>query len=185
MTGSNRDEARLFLVAAGTIDLIDDTMLEGAATAYGVTPDALAVYRANRPGASAGDILAAVVTDWFFAIPSIRVAEARAATAPTWVYRFDHPEPEANHRLGACHAVEIPFAFDTITLKDTHPLIGDTPSQAIADTIHGAWVRFITNGTPGWPPYQPGSRTTALLTDKITQVDDPSSDERVLWDGIR
>ena len=30
----------------------------------GLAADDLAVYRANRPGASAGDILAAVITDW-------------------------------------------------------------------------------------------------------------------------
>jgi hypothetical protein len=48
--------------------------------------DGLAVYRANWPGASPGDILAAVVTDWFFGIPAVRVAEARAAApAPTWI----------------------------------------------------------------------------------------------------
>ena len=187
MTGSNRDEARLFLVAAGTIDLIDEATLDGAAAAYGLAPDGLAVYRASRPGASPGDILAAVITDWFFRVPPIRVAEARAAagTASTWVYRFDYPNPDANHGLGACHGAEIPFVFDTITREDTHPRIGDTPSQAVADTTHSAWVSFITDGTPGWAPYTTPDRTTALLTDKVTEADDPSGDERSLWDGIR
>ncbi|MET1073624.1 MAG: carboxylesterase family protein, partial [Umezawaea sp.] len=184
MIGSNRDEARLFLVAAGSVDLIDDAALTAAAGAYGLTPDALAVYRANRPGASPGDVLAAVITDWFFGIPPLRVAEARGS-ASTWVYRFDHPAPGDNHGLGACHAVEIPFAFDTITREEIRPLIGDTPSQAVADTVHAAWVAFIADGSPGWTPYTTGTRTTALLTDKVTETDDPAGDERVLWDDIR
>ena len=131
MIGSNRDEARLFLVAAASIDLIGVVTLEAAAAAYGLAPDGLAVYRANRPGASPGDILAAVVTDWFFRIPPIRVAEARAATgtASTWIYRFDYPNPEANHRLGACHGAEIPFVFDTITREDTHPRIASSANS--------------------------------------------------------
>ncbi len=79
LIGSNRDEARLFLVAASTIDLIDDATLQAAAGAYGLSEAGLAVYRGNRPGASAGDLLAAVITDWFFGIPPVRVAEARAA----------------------------------------------------------------------------------------------------------
>ena len=54
LIGSNRDEARLFLVAAGTIDLIDEPTLAAVAGAYGLSPEALAVYRASRPGASAG-----------------------------------------------------------------------------------------------------------------------------------
>jgi para-nitrobenzyl esterase len=187
MIGSNRDEARLFLVAAGSIDLIDDVTLAAAVAAYGLSPDGLAVYRANRPDASHGDILAAVVSDWFFGIPPIRVAEARGAagTAGTWVYRFDHPNPDTNHGFGACHGVEIPFVFDTITREDVHPRIGDTPSQAVATTMHRVWTAFVTDGTPGWAPYSTGERTTALLTDQIEEVNDPVRDERSLWDGIR
>jgi para-nitrobenzyl esterase len=187
LIGTNRDEARLFLVAAGTIDLIDEATLAGAAGAYGLSPDGLAVYRANRPGASRGDVLAAVITDWFFAVPGTRVAEAHAAAGAgnTWVYRLDHPEPAANHRLGACHGAELPFVFDTIDQAQTHPRIGDTPSQSVADTVHGAWVSFVRTGTPGWAPYEAGRRSTALLTDKVVEVDDPSGDERALWDGIR
>jgi para-nitrobenzyl esterase len=187
LTGSNRDEARLFLVAAATIDLIDDATLEAVAGAYGLTPDGLAVYRANRPGASPGDLLAAVITDWFFAIPALRVAEARAAagTAPTWVYRFDHPDPGANFGFGSCHAVEIPFVFDTISRESSHALVGDTPSTAVAKTMHSTWVSFITGGNPGWAPYDTERRPVALLTEDLTETADPAGDERVLWDGIR
>ncbi|HEX5406406.1 MAG TPA: carboxylesterase family protein [Pseudonocardiaceae bacterium] len=183
LIGSNLEEARLFLVAPGAIDMIDDAALEAAAAGYGLTPDGLAVYRANRPGASPGDVLAALVTDWFFGIPGLRVAEAR--TGATWVYRFDHPGVDANNRLGACHAVEIPFVFDTAHRADVHPLIGATPSQTVADTAHAAWVSFIATGTPGWDQYTASTRTMALITDKIEEVDDPAGDERALWDGVR
>jgi len=188
LIGSNRDEARLFLVAAATIDLIDEPTLAAVAGAYGLAADALAVYRANRLGAGAGDILAAVITDWFFRIPPIRVAEARAASSAkssTWLYRFDHPEPQDNRGFGACHGVEIPFAFDTATREEIRPLIGDTPSQAVAVQIHRVWVDFITHGNPGWARYDTARRTTGLLTDAISAADDPAGDERALWEGIR
>jgi para-nitrobenzyl esterase len=187
LIGSNRDEARLFLVAAATIDLIDDATLAAVAGAYGLSADALAVYRANRPGASAGDIAAAVITDWFFRVPPIRVAEARAAsgTSSTWMYRFDRPEPRDNHGFGACHGVEIPFAFDTATRAEVRPLIGDTPSQAVADQVHRVWVNFITRGDPGWAPYDTARRATGLLTETVSAADDPAGDERALWDGVR
>jgi para-nitrobenzyl esterase len=187
LIGSNRDEARLFLVAAATIDLIDDATLAAAASAYGLSADGLAVYRANRPGAHAGDILAAVITDWFFGIPAIRVAEARAASGAsnTWMYRFDRPEPHHNRGFGACHAAEIPFVFDTTARNEVHPLIGDTPSQAVAERSHRVWVDFITHTDPGWATYDPASRTTGLLTENIDPIDDPAADERALWDGIR
>ena len=187
LIGSNRDEARLFLVAASTIDLIDEPTLAFAAGAYGLPEAGLDVYRGNRPGASPGDLLAAVITDWFFRVPPIRVAEARAASGAgsTWMYRFDHPEPADNHRFGACHAAEIPFVFDTAARAELRPLIGDSPSQAVADSAHRVWVDFITGGDPGWAPYDAARRTTGVFTDSVTPADDPAGDERALWDGIR
>jgi para-nitrobenzyl esterase len=187
LIGSNRDEARLFLVAASTIDLIDDATLQAAAGAYGLSGAGLAVYRGNRPGASPGDLLAAVVTDWFFGIPPIRVAEARAAagTGATWRYRFDHPEPADNHRLGACHGAEIPFVFDTAGTQNVRPRIGDAPSQSVADRVHKVWVDFIASADPGWPAYDLATRTTGLLSDAVSIVADPAADERACWDGIR
>jgi para-nitrobenzyl esterase len=187
LIGSNRDEARLFLVAANTIDLIDEPTLAAVAGAYGLTGEALAVYRAGRPGASPGDLLAAVISDWFFRIPPIRVAEARAAAraADTWMYRFDYPEPQDNHRFGACHATEIPFVFDTATRPELRPLIGDAPSSAVADRTHRVWVDFISRGDPGWARYDTTRRTTGLLSDTVTAADDPAGDERALWDSIR
>jgi para-nitrobenzyl esterase len=145
------------------------------------------VYRASRPGGSPGDILAALVSDWFFRVPAIRVAEARGASgeARTWMYRFDRPEPQDNHGLGACHGAEIPFVFDTITRPEVRPRLGDAPSQAVADRVHRVWVDFITHGDPGWAPYDTASRATALLTDNVSPVDDPAADERALWQGIR
>jgi para-nitrobenzyl esterase len=190
LIGSNREEARLFLVAAQTIGVIDDSMLEAVAAGYGLAGDGLGVYRDALPGARPGDLMAAVISDWFFRVPAIRVAEARAAGAGpasgrTWMYRFDHPEPASNHDLGACHGVEIPFVFDTAGGADLEPRLGSQPSQATANRVHQVWVDFITRGAPGWAPYDPETRTTGLLTDVVTAADDPAGHERAAWDGIR
>jgi para-nitrobenzyl esterase len=187
LIGSNRDEARLFLVAAGTIGLIDEPTLAAVAGAYGLSGDGLAVYRSHRPSGSAGDVTAAVITDWFFRVPAIRVAEARCASGlvETWMYRFDYPEPADNNGFGSCHAVEVPFAFDTLALNEVPALLGDAPSQAVADVVHRVWVDFITGGDPGWAPYSLDGRATGLLTSAVDVVADPAGDERSLWEGIR
>lgn len=101
LTGWNRDEDRLFLVAANMLDAIDEAALFDKARTYGLKPEAIEIYRAARPGATPGDLLAAVGTDWVFAIPALRYAEARVAggAASTWVYRFDHLEPARQRRL--------------------------------------------------------------------------------------
>ncbi len=74
---------------------------------------------------------------------------------------------------------------DTVHVDQSHPLIGDTPSREVADTAHGTWVRFISTGDPGWAPYTAERRTTGVLTERLTVVDDPDGEERAAWEGIR
>ncbi|TQS43955.1 carboxylesterase/lipase family protein [Cryptosporangium phraense] len=182
LLGSNRQEARLFLVAGGTLDLIGEAELVAGAAAYGLGPEGLEPYRRAEPDASPGDLLAQVVSDWYFGVPAIRLAEAHQGT--TFAYVFDRPFPEENHGYGSAHAVEIPFVFDTIDDPSIVPILGGAPSRAVADSTHAVWVRFITDGDPGWAPYTVDRRTTGILTETVTPVDDPRSAERAVWDGL-
>ncbi len=184
LIGTNRDEERLFLVPTGIMNIIDDNLLQMAAVADGLGANALPTYRANRPSASAGDLLAVVAGDWFFRIPAIRVAEARPESA-TWVYEFAWPTPVLGGTLGACHAVEIPFVFDTLRTEDAESLIGTEPPQGLADTVHRAWVAFISDGDPGWDRYTTLDRATMVFNTESAIVKDPRGDERQLWAGIR
>lgn len=185
LAGCNRDDIRIGLVPTGMIDLVDEPALTAAASAFGAPDGAVKRYRAARPGASNGDLFAAVATDCFMRVPAIRVAEARleAGEPGTWMYRFDHESPAFDGRLGAAHAVELPYVFDLLDDESSHALIGDTPSQTVADTAHGAWVRYIAAGDPGWPRYNLVTRPTALIGEGIAVVDDPDGAERELWAG--
>jgi para-nitrobenzyl esterase len=184
LIGTNSDEHRLFMVPSGVINFIDDNVLQLAASAYGLSDEGLATYRANRPGASAGELLAAVATDWFFRIPAVRVAEARPQSR-TWVYEFGWTSPHFDGRLGACHALEIPFAFDTLRTEGAELLVGVEPPQTLADTMHRAWVSFVSSGDPGWAQYDTQQRPVMVFGTDSAVVGDPRGEERELWDGVR
>jgi para-nitrobenzyl esterase len=186
MVGTNADEHRLFLVPGGAIDQVTAEALAGAVAAYGLPVEAtLAAYRAAHRGASAGDLLAAIQTDWYWRIPAIRLADAHAKSpAATYMYEFAWRSPQFNGRLGACHALDIAFVFDTLG-NGTEPLLGIDPPQHLADTMHAAWVAFATNGDCGWPKYDLSRRATMRFDTTSEVVDDPRSAERVLWAGVR
>jgi para-nitrobenzyl esterase len=185
LTGSNTQEARLFLVAPGLIDQVDDVYLAEASAVYGLPPQGLATYRRRYAEGSPGDVLAQIVTDWHYTVPAVRLAEARLRGAgPTWLYRFAHPAPGVNNGLGAAHAVEVPYVFDTMHLPELAPLVGTTPSRAAAESTHGLWVRFVSGEDPGWAPYDEASRTVGLLAEAITSFPDPDSDLRLSWSGV-
>lgn len=118
-----------------------------------------------------------------------RLAEAHApGPAATFVYEFAWPSPEFAGRLGACHALEIPFVFDTLDQgveQIAGPLLGPAPPQPLADTMHAAWVAFAAHGDPGWPHYGLTRRATMRFAATSEVVDDPRSAERVLWAGMR
>ena len=88
--------------------------------------------------------------------------------------------------LGACHAVEIPFTWDTLTSDGDTALTGPNPPQELATRMHRAWVEFATSGDPGWAPFDLASRPVQTYFDaeRVEIVHDPRRDERVLWDGV-
>jgi para-nitrobenzyl esterase len=186
MVGTTTDEWRLFLVINGAIEHVTTEALARAVAAYGLPVDAtLAAYRAAHPNAGAGDLLAAIQTAGWFRIPAIRLADAHAKSpSATYMYEFAWRSPQFNGRLGACHALEIPFVFDTLG-HGTEPLLGSDPPQLLADTMHAAWVAFATHGDGGWPRYELSRRATMRFDITSEIVDDPRSAERALWEGVR
>ena len=186
MVGTNTNEHRMFLVPGGAIDKVTNEALAGAVAAYGLPVEAtLAAYRAAHRGASAGDLLATIQTDWYWRIPAIRLADAHAKhTASTYMYEFAWRTPQFDGLLGACHALEIPFVFDTLG-NGTQMLWGANPPQQLAHAMHAAWVAFANNGDCGWPKYDLSRRATMRFDATSEVVDDPRSAERALWEGVR
>jgi para-nitrobenzyl esterase len=186
MVGTNREEQRLFMVPSGAIDHITKDILGMAVAGYRLPANAVELYSAARPGATAGDLLAAISTDWFFRIPAIRLAEAHSKNGGSaHVYEMAWRSPLYGGRLGACHALEIGFVFDTLDAEWTDRLAGPNAPQSIADDMHRAWVAFAHTGDPGWETYDAGHRTVMRFDSSSGVVDDPDGKERLLWDGIR
>ena len=195
IVGTNTDDWRLWLVASGAIGQITDEILTGPVrdhgyqclAAYGLTgPAGLSAYRERYPDAGPGDVLADVQTDWWMRIPAIRLADAHAGTsgaASTYMYEFAWAAPG----LGAVHALEVPFVFDTATPDAPlfGPLLGTDPPQELARVVHSAWVAFAATGDPGWPAYDLLHRTTMRFDIDSHVVNDPRAWERTVWEGIR
>ncbi len=197
MVGTNTEDWKLFLAITGVIakvteqDLAGSNSVEGfpPITVYGLPADtALRDYRTHYPRSSPGELLAAVETDWWVRIPAIRLADAHAkaaalTSARTFMYEFAWRAPG----LGAVHAVEVPFVFDTLDKNSRlfGPLLGTDPPQELADAMHAAWISFASTGDPGWPGYDPERRTTMRFNTGSGVVYDPRAWERDLWDGVR
>jgi para-nitrobenzyl esterase len=198
LVGTNSDDWRMFPVLGGFIDQVTDEVLTAPVERYGSwtlaafglpAETALPAYRIAHPGASPGDLLADVLTDWWVRVPAVRLADSHApARAGTFMYEFAWASPAFGGRLGACHALEIPFVFDTLDLGRGQMLggaLGDDAPQELADSMHAAWVRFAAEGDPGWPRYDLERRCVMRLGLESAVVEDPYARERDLWAGVR
>ncbi|MFI7336580.1 carboxylesterase/lipase family protein [Streptomyces sp. NPDC050085] len=181
LVGSNREENRLFMVPTGRFTTISEERARKGAAAYGMDLDA---YASSRPGASPGELLEAIGTDWFYRVPALRLAES---VPGTHVYEFAWRSPQYDGELGACHAVELGFVFDLVDDPGYTPMLGDKAPRDLARTVHAAWIAFATTGDPGWPAYDPsGARTTMVFDEGACRTQsDPRSGERELWRDLR
>jgi len=89
------------------------------------------------------DLCGQVVTDLTFRIPLLAWADSRPDR--TWLYDFRWPAPGVGLSV---HCLELPFTWDV--LEDAAAVVGKCPPRELADEMHGAWVRFIASGDPGW-----------------------------------
>ncbi len=149
MMGWTRDEYRLWLVPGGLLERVDRlgaVALAGARARCHCGNEVVRGYRALRPGAGAAETVGQLVTDHLLRVPLHRVADARPGSS--YVYEFAWPSGLPG--LGACHALELGFVFDSGDRPDSRRLAGGGAPQELADAMHGAWVRFVETGDPGW-----------------------------------
>jgi para-nitrobenzyl esterase len=173
LLGSNTEEMNLYLVPTGVRDKIGG-LLAWFALSRSV-PKARAILKAyglGRKGRKAGHVLSEAMGDLMFRWPS-RVTAA-AHRGRTWVYEFGWRSPAIHGGLGACHALEIPFVFDTLTcVTGPKGLVGPNPPQALADRMHRIWVDFARHGTAPWPEFDEETRQVYAMETGIAAEEKP------------
>ncbi len=180
LTGTTTEEFRLFLVPTGLAGLLDEPGLAGLLAVFGIPRPVADLYRANRPGASPGDVACALLTDRYFRLPALSVADARrGATAATYLYEFAWPSPVSG--LGACHSLEIPFVFDNLSAEGAEPALGTAPPAQLAERMHAAWVAFARDGDPGWPACDESYPVMVFDSPGGGLANNPRADERAIW----
>lgn len=149
LLGWTRDEYRLWLVPGGLMERVDrlgPVALAGAMARCHCGHEVPRGYRALHPGAGTAEIVGQMVTDRLLRLPLQQLAETRPGSS--YVYEFAWPSLRPG--LGACHALELGFVFDTGETAESAKLAGDGVPRDLADAMHQAWARFAATGDPGW-----------------------------------
>jgi para-nitrobenzyl esterase len=200
LVGTTLDEWRLFgAMQPAVADVDEGGLLRRLGAAI---PDeagrrrAVEAYREAR--AARGEdtrpfaLLSAISTDRTFRIHSTQLAEAQSAHQPqTFMYLFTWHSEAWEGKLGACHALELPFVFGTFDTP-LGRLAGDSAeAHALSERMQDAWIAFVRSGDPRtgslpeWPSYEPERRATMLLGRECSVEEGPMEAERRFWEQGR
>jgi para-nitrobenzyl esterase len=157
--------------ATAALLALDPEQETAALRKLGLGDDGIAAYQ--REGG-----LGQAVTDRVFRVPADRVSDLRAG--PTFRYEFRWQTAELGG-LGAVHCLDVPFVWDVLDEPHVKTIAGPSPPQQLADAMHQAWVRFITDGDPGWTRYQVPERTAMVFDETSKVVEDVLGSVRDRW----
>jgi para-nitrobenzyl esterase len=149
-------------------------------------------YEQQDAVSTPADVMAGIVGDQLAGIPVLDFAEQRANDGnPTYVYRFDY----GPSRFGACHTVDLPFAFGTLDAWSGAPMLETSAAvdaARISNTLTASIGAFVRAGTPGplgghnpWPPYDCASRSVATINVDSVAREDLGQPERELLHQAR
>jgi len=169
LIGATSEEANLFFVPGGVRDKLNRwAVLYFMGRAVPKAKAALRAYGLDNKAEKPGRVMTRAMTDLMFRWMARRTAELHQGRA--YVYEFDWRSPAYEGELGAAHAVELPFVFDTLACASgERGLLGVAPPQALADSMHRIWTGFATNGSAPWPLYEPADRQVYSITRGVAE----------------
>ena len=198
LIGTTLEESKLFGLFAPPEQprTSDESLLERLAPQL---PDeaqrvaAVETYRSVRAArganASAHEVLMAITGDRMLRYHSTRLAELQSRhQALTFMYLFSW-RSELMDELGSCHALELPFVFDTFETPLGRLAGTSDAAHALSAQMQDAWIAFAKTGDPNhealpaWPRYEATHRSTMVLDAECRVERAPLEPERHFWDS--
>jgi para-nitrobenzyl esterase len=147
----------------------------------------VAEYRRLYPRYSPADVFFAATTAGRSWRGAIIEAEARAQQgSPAYAYQLDWGSPQDGGKWGACHTLDIPLMFGTLTAAGSITGDGDD-ARGVSATMQQALLAFARSGDPNysglprWQPYSMARRQTMVFDATSRLEDDPRGAERRLF----
>lgn len=179
LIGTNREEMNLYFVPSGVRRKLGGFLANMVVKK--VEPRAreiLIAYGIKQKGARPGDAFTEALTDLVFRLPARRFAAAHKGR--THFYEFGWRSSAYNGELGACHALELPFVFNTLaTVAGPKGLAGRDPPQELADRMNKLWSDFAKTGDLPWPAYEAATRIVYSLETGAAAPDPEMPAERL------
>lgn len=165
---SCEDEANIFTVPKKLLWLPSFVAKNALASTM---PKAVAkqIYNEYKTdGGSGGRVLSKILTDINFRSPSRLVAAIHQGQ--THFLEFDWKSNALNGKLGAAHAIDIPFVFNTTAIvQGESEILGTNDASKEGAYFHKMWVDFAKSGVLNWEEYTDENKNVFYQSLKIAK----------------
>ncbi|WP_081586004.1 carboxylesterase/lipase family protein [Tsukamurella sp. 1534] len=154
LIGHNRNESDFWRVFGDFVP--KDRVLEHAAglvRKLSAKPAVLDAYVQVYDGVlDPGEIFLQVLSDAVFCGPSYAAQHGQGENCHAYSFTW----PSSIHTRRSMHTLDLGFTFDNLADPGFTLYGGDGAPQALADEMHGLWMRFIETGSPSedWRPFR-------------------------------
>ncbi|MDR2807687.1 MAG: carboxylesterase family protein [Spirochaetaceae bacterium] len=165
LIGFNHDEGSLFIPAATDNNSYKTLAARMIGKEWSAFVDRFPVDENNSAAQRAQQLLAYA---WFTAGTKVFVD---TLSPQNKVFMYNYNFVAGGSPLGAHHAAEMTYAFNTLAIKG----VSGAENEKLAQEIHTRWINFIKNGDPNigitpptatqWPQYNP-AKTDVIFFDK-------------------
>lgn len=174
MIGTNRDEFKFFTFAIpGVRALPRRTIEKVAASQYDFEGEKYRSLYPSRQYRLPADAAIDAIGDAVLGCKCFEAAEAAAKhQTAIYYYRFDYDDSKYPHRMGAGHALEIPFVFGNMENARGNKLYSVQQlerAMPLSETMMNYWTNFAKTGDPKgpglaeWPAYNTDERKRMYL----------------------
>jgi len=172
IAGHTRDEFRAFTRGGAAMpDAPDPDRLDEAFRLFAPGMDRAAYVESLRAEGAGDDglsVLESISSDWTFAVPTHRFAQAQAsAGAPTYFYEFAVESTVRGGMLGAPHGADHPLVFGNVEASIGARFYRTPISpglRRVADDLRRRWTDFAHGRAP-WRAYDPESEATMVFSE--------------------
>ncbi len=141
----------------------DDTAYRARLTAIFGSPndDQIYVLYPTASFPSVADAWTTFWTDWIFTCEAEELARSASGNTPAYLYTFSRGFSTGSRAgLGAVHAIDVPFLFETYDVFGHTP---DADDALVTDAMQNAWAglasdptaapSYLPTGPSSWPPF--------------------------------
>ena len=196
MIGSTLEEFKLFAAAPQFQGMDEEAMEKTVLMILGMSgidkikaQEIVELYKQEGEGSSLWDIYMLLLSDSMMRVHSSHYLEAQSKHQPnTYSYVFNMKSPLLGGKLGACHALELPFVFGTTKIPGINKFAGKGPDvDRVSEQMMDAWIAFARTGNPNaesipdWPAYDTEKRAIMLFEKETRAVEKFLDKQRDIW----